>query len=90
MCLVFVDSLVQVLELKFRVFAITENRHRYKLLTNKFFFFMRSHTFLLFPVNSGGCGTCSLLRASVKLQKPVNVSCNSQYSILALITDTFV
>lgn len=47
MCLVFVDCLVQVLALKFRVFAATEKRHRYKLLTNKYscIFYENSYIF---------------------------------------------
>lgn len=43
----FVDCLVQVLEIKFRAFATTENRHRYKLRTNKYscIFYEKSYIF---------------------------------------------
>lgn len=75
MCPVFVDFQVQVLDLKFRVFATTENCHRYKLLTNKHScIFMRNNIFLLLLVNSSGFGTCSLLCTSVKLQIPATVN----------------
>lgn len=85
MCLVFVDCLVLMLELKFRVFPTIDNRHRYKLLTNKYscIFYEKSYIFTS-SSESGGFGMCCLLSASVKLQKPANVSCNSQYSILAI------
>lgn len=92
MCLVFVVCLVQVLGLKFRAFATRENCHRYKLFTSKYLciFYEEMIYFFLPPVNSGGCGMCSLLSASVKLQKPANVNCNSQFSILAINHGHFV
>lgn len=67
------------------MFPTTEIRHRDKLLTNKYscIFYEKSYIFAS-SSKSGGFETCSLLCASVKLQKPANVSCNSQYLILAV------